>query len=260
MLSEENYRELHERALHGITAVIRDCKDPMKKFKKEIYTGLFDEFHTSQTETYEAIGVIYENCEEPHSWLTELADHLVSDAKADLDNCKNKSARTRRQMDLNLAVCVYLVPSVLKHQASYSDALAECILDTWNRRLDTSVGRATYEEIVSGFRSKLCYITTAVCENLQKGPDCYELTLLKQFRDEYLEPTEDGHALVEEYYNIAPTIVKRMDREADRDSLYRELYQEYLRPCIEMIEAQEYEACGEKYKEMVLNLKARYIS
>lgn len=260
MLSEDLYKEQYEKALSGIAAVIRECKDPMKQFKKETYQRVFENFHASYKRTYEAVEAVYRQSEDADAWLHVLAGRLAEEAKTEMDACRMKNARTRRQMDMNFALSVYLIPSILKYPAEFSDAFADCILNTWNQVFQTSVGKAGYEEIVSGFRSKLCYITTAVCKSLQKGPDCYELTLLKQFRDRHLEPTEDGHALVEEYYNIAPTIVKRLEKDPDKDRLYQELYLDYLRPCIEMIEAQDYESCGKCYKDMVRSLKERYIS
>ena len=66
-------------------------------------------------------------------------------------------------------------------------------------------------------------------------------------------------SMMEAYYDIAPTIVKRIDRQEDRDAVYRNLYEEYLLPCIRKIEAQDYEACKVRYQEMVMELKARYI-
>jgi hypothetical protein len=75
-----------------------------------------------------------------------------------------------------------------------------------------------------------------------------------------LEPTEEGHALVEEYYDIAPTIVKRMEKEPDRQACYQRLYVQYLAPCIRDIEAERYEQCREHYEKMVLELKERYFN
>lgn len=68
-----------------------------------------------------------------------------------------------------------------------------------------------------------------------------------------------GHELVEEYYDIAPTIVKRMEKEADKEQIYRALYEDYLMPCIRKIEAQEYEECRDLYESMVETLKVKYL-
>ena len=64
---------------------------------------------------------------------------------------------------------------------------------------------------------------------------------------------------MEEYYDIAPTIVKRIGRRPDRKEIYERLYRDYLLPCIRSIEARDYDACQERYQKMVLDLKTQYI-
>ena len=82
---------------------------------------------------------------------------------------------------------------------------------------------------------------------------------MKQFRDGYFSESTEGKQLIQEYYDIAPTIVKRIDRQENRKELYQDLYEEYLVPCIRKIEEQDYEACKTLYQDMVLKLKERYI-
>jgi hypothetical protein len=47
-----------------------------------------------------------------------------------------------------------------------------------------------------------CFITTAVCDFLSEPDDCYELTLFRSFRDNWLSFQPDGKQLVEQYYDI----------------------------------------------------------
>ena len=75
-----------------------------------------------------------------------------------------------------------------------------------------------------------------------------------------MDKTDAGHELIEEYYDVAPTIVKRIEREPHSEQVCRELYESYLMPCISDIEAGHMDECQEKYKEMVLDLKSRYMS
>lgn len=254
------YGENYNRAMAEIQDVVWKCYDPMKGFRKDQYEGNFESFYGSHRSLFEAIEYVYRNDEQPDGWLIKLADQLVKAAKDDLATYKLKGSRNQRLLDLNLLISVYMVPAALKYPATFSEPFADCLLERWNKEFHTNVGKATFDEIDNGFHRKLCYITTAVCESLGKGLDCYELQVLKDYRDHYLELTPEGHALVEEYYDIAPTIVKRMDKQRDRDMLYKELYENYVMPCIREIESREYEACREKYQEMVLDLKARYMN
>lgn len=104
------------------------------------------------------------------------------------------------------------------------------------------------------------YITTAACESQGKADDCYELELLRSYRDEYLMNTEDGEALVKEYYNIAPTIVNRIGRQENKAEIYAGIWDTYLTDCIHLIEEKENEACQKRYMDMVYDLKQKYMA
>ncbi len=253
------YSENYNRAMAELTDVIQKCYKPMQNFKRDRYADVFDAFYTSHRSMFEAMEYIYRNDEQPESWLEKLSEHFVEAAKKDLKDYKLKSSQNQRLLDFNLLISVYLIPGVRKYPAAFSEPFADCLLKKWNQEFHTSVGKASFEDINNGFHRKLCYVTTAVCESIGKEPGCYELQVLKNYRDGYLETLPDGHALVEEYYDIAPTIVKRIEKQGDRDEIYRGLYQDYIMPCIQDIENQKYETCRERYQEMVKGLKAKYI-
>ena len=118
---------------------------------------------------------------------------------------------------------------------------------------------ATYEEISTGFhKHKLCFITTAVCESEGKPDDCAELTAFRAFRDGWLSETEQGRALIEAYYEIAPAIVAAIEYSDDRAARYAELRRDYLTPCYEALLRGDNEDCGRIYIRMVRTLQARY--
>ena len=105
-----------------------------------------------------------------------------------------------------------------------------------------------------------CFITTAVCDSLHKGDDCYELTAFRRFRDDWLARQADGPALIEEYYDVAPKIVETINTKDNRNEIYQEILNDYLKPCLTLIERQELEACKSLYMEMVKKLQHRYLS
>lgn len=253
------YEENRSSALAKLGEVVRTCQKPMQDFRKDRYEGIFDAFYTSHRDMFEAMEYVWQTAEEPEDWLREMTEHVIEAAETDMSAYKTRGQRNQRLLDHNFQISVYLIPAVLKYPAKVSQPFADQMIASWNHVFGTTLGKATYDEINSGFRRKLCYITTAVCGELGKGADCLELRLLKDYRDRYLEATPEGHALVEEYYNIAPTIVKRIDRQPDRNQIYGQIYRDYLLPCIRKIEEQDYEACGAGYEKMVLDLKARFM-
>lgn len=257
-ISSEEREQCMETARRAMEDLIEQCINPMDGFKKDRYETAFQDYYDQCRGLFEALDLMYTGTEQPKQCMEAVAAHLVESAQEALAKIHFKAKRNQKQMDYGFSVTVYLIPAVLKYPATFTDDFSDAVIRLWNEAFKTNLGKAGYEEIMSGFRTKLCYITTAVCESLGKGTDCYELQLLKKYRDEQLETTQEGHALVEEYYDIAPTIVKRLEREPDRQQRYRKLYEQYLEPCIKDIEAERYEQCKEHYEKMVQELKERY--
>ena len=120
-----------------------------------------------------------------------------------------------------------------------------------------------YEELAGGFRKKflgLCFITTAVCLREGKPDDCAELTAFRAFRDGYLRACPDGPALIDEYYDIAPGIVLRIDLSRDREARYDAIRENWLEPCYADLRAGNLHSCKERYVEMVRSLEKEYLS
>lgn len=106
--------------------------------------------------------------------------------------------------------------------------------------------------------TSFCFITTAVCEYYGKPDDCMELETLRHYRDSWLRKQPDGPQLIEEYYAIAPDIVRAMQA-SDKFGLYCEkLWAEYIEPCIDMINERKFEACKKHYINMVRYVQAEF--
>ena len=95
-----------------------------------------------------------------------------------------------------MILAVFVFPAFLEQKGDCAEPVTDVIVKKWNKAFRTSVGKADYAKIESGFHKKYCYITTAVCESQGKPDDCYELELLRSDRDGYLLATDDGKELV----------------------------------------------------------------
>jgi len=103
-----------------------------------------------------------------------------------------------------------------------------------------------------------CFITTAVCGSLGKSDDCYELTLLRNFRDIWLSKQDTGGELIKEYYAVAPAIVEAIDKLKDKNDIYAMIYEKYIQPCISFIKSGKETECMNLYRDMVNTLKQVY--
>lgn len=251
--------EAHNRAMTGLEDMLFEIGNPMAQFKRSSYPAAFQEYYRKCEPVMEAIEEAYQMDEDPQGCCRKLAERLADLAQSSLDGAKKKSKREERLLNFNMLLATYLFPAILEYHGESAEPVTDAMIQVWNERFKVSLGKASHEKIQEGFQRKLCYITTAVCQSLGKGDDCYELELLRHYRDDYLLSTEEGRALVEEYYDIAPTIVTRINREEEAARIYQEIWDAYLKPCIRYMEQQEWEAGQRCYRDMALDLKGRYI-
>ena len=233
--------------------------DPMANFKRNLYADAFKEYCQNNDVTYIAIEAGYHQVIDKQQFIANMAAALAEKAKEQIEAEKKKSKRDQMLMDFNMFMAVYVLPGILHFGGDSSPILAEAVQRAWKEAFPkTNLRAATYEEIQAGFKRKFCYITTAVCETFGKPDDCYELTLLRNYRDGYLMSQPDGEEVIRQYYDLAPTIVKHINQRKDRKKIYREVWDQYLSPCIQMIENNENKQCKELYIRMVRDLEKKY--
>ena len=104
-----------------------------------------------------------------------------------------------------------------------------------------------------------CFITTAVCDSFGKEDDCYELTAFRKFRDKWLINQSDGKSLIDEYYNIAPKIVEKINALSNSAEIYKNIWRDYLSTCLKFIETGDNQQCKKVYTRMVTTLKEKFL-
>lgn len=129
----------------------------------------------------------------------------------------------------------------------------------WIQKLGIRRGVPKVEFVGWGKEHKGCFISSAVFESIGYDDNCQELRLLRNFRDNILLNTQEGKSLVEEYYQVAPSIVKNINLHKNADKIYEKIYHEYLSVCIEAIQAKEYSKSTDVYKSLVVALKEKYL-
>lgn len=227
-------------------------------FKRETYADTFQSYREENGGFFRELNQALAAGQQ-EELSRELAGAVTGYVKETLGAVREKRKREAAQLNYNMFMAVYFMPAILEGKQNGARELTDSICAKWAETFHGSrIQSADFATIQSGFRTKLCYITTAVCKSLHKPEDCRELELLRGYRDGYLL-RHGGAALVEEYYDIAPTIVKRIGKSPDAGSKYRYLWERYLKPCVAAIENGNSEACGEIYAEMVEELKRQYV-
>ncbi len=254
-----DYEENIKIGMDNLPKLLMDIDNPLITFKKDRYEDFLKTTYHSHEDTLEAIEKAYRSTDDKEKVIYNFASNLVEEATKAIDAMPKKGAKEQKLMDLNLCLAVYVIPIILEYKNKSLEVLADKILEEWKIKFPkTNVGKSDFENINNGFRKKLCYITTAVCETLGKGDDCYELTLLRNYRDHYLMSQSDGEEIISEYYDIAPTIVNRINKMSNSRAVYKSVWDNYLHPCVHLIEENKNLECKDVYYKMVRDLQEEY--
>jgi hypothetical protein len=87
--------------------------------------------------------------------------------------------------------------------------------------------------------------------------NCYELTELRRFRDEYVivnHPDEVSH-----YYEVAPQVVSKIDEHKDSANIYQLMYENMVLPAVRLFRSGEVEEAYKVYKAYSDCLESRFV-
>ena len=245
--------------IEGMRTMLNDIDVPLRNFKKNAYSTGFMAVYEKNLPVMDAIEELYNTVLDHDTLIDNMAKALVETAVEKYGSVTKRAQKEAVLLDMNMSMAIFVFPAILKYKGNSSRPLVDALLEQWKAAFPkTDLQAAEYEYIENGFHKKWCYITTAVCETFQKPDHCYELELLRNYRDEYLAKQPDGELLIHEYYNMAPSIVKHIDRCDDSGEIYKGIWEQYLSPCITLIEQGRNEECRDLYVHMVRDLQHRY--
>lgn len=87
----------------------------------------------------------------------------------------------------------------------------------------------------------------------QFDDNCYELTVLRWFRDNFVKEEDIKH-----YYEVAPLIVETINKEEKADIVYDYIYDNIVDYCVSEIEQGNYDKAYSRYKNSVLTLEEQF--
>lgn len=251
--------------LQAVAALPEQAQSCLKGFKKNTYAASFETYMDENRALWDSFHALFSSAEDITGTAGEVADCLVKTVEEALADKKGRIGKEQLQLDINLYMVSYVFPAILSCQEypknnNNAVKMADVICAKWKEAFPKySISYTDFASIQGGFKQKLCYITTTVCSGLHKAPGCRELVVMKKYRDEYLIKQEGGAEVIEEYYDIAPTIVKRIAKEDDPEGIYLYLWEHYLKFCVAMIDAGQFEECRDTYERMVEELRQEYI-
>lgn len=251
-----------EKVKEELIRLYEDMFGKVREFKRETYKRLFEAGYEKHGEIISHISGLCSGKDEAEAGriIEELAAVLPEYA---CQKAQRFSGRKRQSstVDYNMNMVIYVIPILTYTRDEICIRVATRAVELWNEKKINSLvlGISSYEDIAGGFRKGLCFITEAVCTRQGKEDDCYELTVLRRYRDHYLMRSGEGRALVEEYYTTAPYLVQILNMQPDASEIYERIYRRFLSPCIRCVEEKNYEGCKHIYIDMVRSLQKKYI-
>ena len=243
---------------------IREYPNYYRQFTKKKYEASFEAHREGVRETFEAMDRYL--CAQParrEALLEEFVESFLTqweELHRSNPRTRTKAARERRAFADKLTLAWYTVPAIRALGLSVSEDFPALLSQRFNEKYpDNRFEPGSYEEIRGGFRKHgFCFVTTAVCEAEGKPDDCEELRAFRAFRDGWLSETEQGRAMIAEYYELAPALVAAMRYGDDEAACCAALRRDWLEPCYAALLRGDYPACRDRYAAMIYSLKERY--
>ena len=124
--------------IEGMPKLLECCANPMPYFKKTLYPDAFKQFYQQNLGTFDAIENGYNSVIDKEQFLENMADALCEHALAKVNACGKKSAKEHMQMDLNMAMAVFVIPMVLEYRGNSSKPLSDKLLASWKKAFPKS--------------------------------------------------------------------------------------------------------------------------
>jgi len=105
-----------------------------------------------------------------------------------------------------------------------------------------------------------CFLTTACVNHKNLADDCYELQVLRNFRDTYLCTFKEGIEHLKEYYFIAPEIVSKINKHSEKEIILEYLYESLVIKSIILISENKEKEAFLNYKNITEDLKSELLT
>jgi hypothetical protein len=256
---DEDFSSCYDKAVSMLDKNLTLIQDLSKVFDKEVYKRAFENYYDRLTASLDYFDRAYNACTGDRGKL--VADYADEYGRRILENMgKAQGSSTSVNERYVYHYIVFAIPAVMKYGKPYSDKMSDILLATWNSRFTKrKLGKASFEQINSGFKHKICFITTAVTQTMGLPDDCYALCAFRSFRDGYLAAQPHGRLEIMEYYLTAPAIVAAIDSSPSKEQVYRDIWDKQLSKCLRLYEQMRYKQCRRAYEDMVGELRERWL-
>lgn len=119
--------------------------------------------------------------------------------------------------------------------------------------IDKALGK-----IIPGWPPKIsgpkCILSSASVAYKGLPDNCYELELLRNFRDTFMCKLPNGEQLIQEYYSLSDSIIEKVEQNKTGNEFYEKVFNELIIPSVKLIEEKQHDKAFQYYRNFVLNI------
>lgn len=104
-----------------------------------------------------------------------------------------------------------------------------------------------------------CFLTSACVFHKGLSDNCYELTQLRQLREEYMRPHNIYSKLLQEYKVVAPQLLREINVAENKNQILNSIYEQLVKPAVGFLEMGEKEKAVLHYTRFVEQMKRLYL-
>lgn len=122
-----------------------------------------------------------------------------------------------------------------------------------------SLGSSSSDETNDDDYWEDCFLTSACVFHKGLPDNCSELTILRNFRDQYMAKTAYGKQLINDYYQVGPATVQAIHSHPQKAQLFTFIYDQLIQPSITFIQQGKEELAMEYYQSFTKELHRRLL-
>lgn len=100
-----------------------------------------------------------------------------------------------------------------------------------------------------------CFLTTACVDAMGMPDDCWVLESARKFRDTFMTETPEKAYEIQEYYMLAPKIVKNINEKENANKIWKNLFWSYIIPFVQEINSNNLQKAHQLYKLLIKRAK-----
>jgi len=139
--------------LEDIRVIFSEKDKLLKKLKKSAYENNMEYYLENYGHYFDEMAEYVSNASDATAAANEITEVFANDIFEAYS--KNGKMNGRIAMDLNFVMIYYIFPGILKRNEENGKIICDALKDNWNQKFGCGIDYGTYEDILSGFRTKL---------------------------------------------------------------------------------------------------------